>query len=81
MITAEEANNLAKKHDNSDKIVEDFLDMANAAIKDYAKKGRYSIELACIASKKGTIYARIKESLKSNGYDVTLNFPFIKIKW
>jgi hypothetical protein len=81
IISANEASEIARKHDNSDKIVEDFLDMANAVIKNYAEKGRYNVELSCISASKGYVYNKIKEALTAKGYKVDLNYPFIKIKW
>lgn len=82
IISANEASKIAHKHESPDKIIEDFLDMANAVIKDYAEQGRYTTELCCIsASKMPYVYDRIKEILTAKGYTVTLNYPFIKIKW
>ena len=81
MISANEASRIARKHNNSDKIVEDFLDTANYVIKDYAEKGRYSAEISCISASNKYIYEKIKEALTAKGYTVVLNYPFIKIRW
>ena len=81
IISANEASKIAHKHENSDKIIEEFLDMANAVIKDYAEQGRYKTELCCMGASKAYVYDRIKEILTAKGYTVTLNYPFIKIKW
>lgn len=81
LISADEANNLAEKHMNIDKIVDDFLKMANESITDYARNGRYYIELAFIEASNKVVYDRVKKALTDKGYDVTLNYPFITIKW
>lgn len=81
LISADEANNLAEKHMNIDKIVDDFLKMANESITDYAKNGRYHIVLDFTDAINKVVYDRVKKTLTDKGYTVSLDYPFIKIKW
>jgi hypothetical protein len=81
IISANEASEIARKHDNSDKVVEEFLKMADGAIRDYASKGKYSIKLSCLGSNQGIVYEKIKKALTDEGYNVVLEYPFINIKW
>ena len=81
IISANEASEIARKHDNTDKVVEEFLKMADGAIRDYASKGKYSIKLSCLGSNQGLVYEKIKKALTDEGYTVVLEYPFINIKW
>jgi hypothetical protein len=81
LISANEANNLAVNHINVDKIVKDFLKMANESITDYAKNGNYFVKLACTEAINKVVYNRIEKALTDKGYEVYFDFPFIKIEW